>query len=47
MSNGPARALNVDKKLQESGELIADPYEVSLVRREGMRLEAHCSLLNV
>ena len=35
MSNGPARELRIDSGLQECGELISDPYEVSRIRREG------------
>lgn len=35
MSNGHARRQEVDKKMQESGELIGDPYEISRIRREG------------
>ena len=34
MSNGPARIFGVDSSLQEAGELIADPYEISRIRRE-------------
>lgn len=34
MDNGPARKNGVAKKLQELGEEIADPLEVSTVRRE-------------
>ncbi|CAF0982637.1 unnamed protein product, partial [Brachionus calyciflorus] len=39
MSNGPARNQEVDVKLQKSGEMIADPYEISRIRREDY--EAH------
>lgn len=35
MSNGPARELKIDSSLQECGELISDPYELSRIRREG------------
>ena len=34
MSNGPARALNIDTSLQEIGHSISDPYEISTIRRE-------------
>lgn len=34
MSNGPARNQEIDQKLQNSGEMIADPYEISRIRRE-------------
>ncbi len=34
MSNGPARHEQVDIRLQESGELIADPFEISRIRKE-------------
>lgn len=34
MSNGPARSKSIDKNLQDSGHLIADPFEVSTIRRE-------------
>lgn len=39
MSNGPARNQRIDENLQNSGELIADPYEISRIRREDY--EAH------
>lgn len=34
MSNGPAKNEKIDTSLQECGELICDPYEVSNIRRE-------------
>uniref|UniRef100_A0A1I8J601 CYTOSOL_AP domain-containing protein n=2 Tax=Macrostomum lignano TaxID=282301 RepID=A0A1I8J601_9PLAT len=34
MDNGPARRLGVAAKLQAAGDLIADPFEISTVRRE-------------
>lgn len=34
MSNGPARSKLIDSELQQSGELIADPYEISRIRKE-------------
>jgi leucyl aminopeptidase len=34
MSNGPARQSRIDYSLQENGHLIADPYEISTIRRE-------------
>ena len=37
LSNGPARAAQIDRSLQESGDRIADPYEVSTIRREDFK----------
>lgn len=34
MSNGPARSKSIDRNLQDSGELIADPFEISRIRKE-------------
>lgn len=34
MSNGPARSKFIDQNLQTSGELIADPFEISRIRKE-------------
>ncbi len=34
MSNGPAKNLQIDYKLQVAGENIADPYEISNIRKE-------------
>ncbi len=34
MSNGPAKSERIDASLQECGERISDPYEVSNLRRE-------------
>lgn len=34
MSNGPAKQNNIDTALQNCGDLIADPYEISNIRRE-------------
>ena len=34
MSNGPGKEFGMDSKLQKAGELIADPYEISRIRRE-------------
>jgi leucyl aminopeptidase len=34
MSNGPARAQQDDLSLQQTGDLVADPYEISTIRRE-------------
>ncbi len=34
MCNGPARKLQVDHALKESGELVGDPYEISSIHRE-------------
>lgn len=34
MCNGPARTQRVDFNLQHAGDLIADPYEISTIRRE-------------
>jgi hypothetical protein len=34
MSNGPARSKLIDKSMQECGEKIADPFEISTIRRE-------------
>ena len=37
MSNGPARAAQVDRSLQECGDQIADPYEISTIRRDDFK----------
>jgi len=34
LSNKPARNLKIDSSLQASGDLMADPYEISTIRRE-------------
>lgn len=34
LSNGPARAKQVDYLLQQSGDVTGDPYEISTIRRE-------------
>ena len=34
MCNGPAKESRVDVSLQECGDLIADPFEISNIRRE-------------
>ena len=34
MDNGPAREKKVAQRLQELGEDIGDPFEISTVRRE-------------
>ncbi len=34
MSNGPAKEQNIDNDLQTCGEHLADPYEISRIRRE-------------
>lgn len=34
MDNGPARSENISKTLQVAGEKIADPIEISTLRRE-------------
>ena len=34
MENGPARQAGVAKKFQEAGDLSADPFEISTIRRE-------------
>ena len=34
MSNGPARSNKVDIEMQNSGDLIGDPYEISRIRKE-------------
>ena len=34
MSNGPGRSNKVDAEMQNSGELIGDPYEISRIRKE-------------
>ncbi|CAF1066699.1 unnamed protein product [Brachionus calyciflorus] len=34
LSNGPAKALKVDHNLHQNGDLIADPYEISSIKRE-------------
>jgi leucyl aminopeptidase len=37
MSNGPARKEQVDRKIQASGDLIGDMFEVSTIRREDFK----------
>jgi leucyl aminopeptidase len=34
MCNGPAREDNIDREFQSIGELVADPFEISTIRRE-------------
>ncbi|XP_052773682.1 putative aminopeptidase W07G4.4 [Mya arenaria] len=34
MDNGPARKLNTAQEFQKAGDLLADPFEVSTIRRE-------------
>lgn len=34
MSNGPAKESEIDASLQKCGDLIADPFEISNIRRE-------------
>ena len=34
MSNGPATKLNTSADLQKNGDLFADPFEISNIRRE-------------
>lgn len=34
MSNGPAKAEHIDENLYKNGDLIADPYEISSIKRE-------------
>lgn len=34
MDNGPARMINNSKKLQDAGDLVGDPFEISTIRRE-------------
>jgi leucyl aminopeptidase len=38
MSNGPARELKIDHSLQQNGEAIGDPYEISRIRKEDYEL---------
>lgn len=40
MPNGPAKSLNLDAELQKQGDLVADPYEISTVRREDYKTVA-------
>ena len=40
MSNGPARTIQVDRQLQQAGDKIADPYEISTIRREDFKVVA-------
>ena len=37
LDNGPAQKLNNSVALQEAGDLIADPFEISTIRREVRR----------
>lgn len=34
MCNGPARAQNIDKRFDQIGEMIGDPYEISTLKRD-------------
>lgn len=34
MDNGPAKALNTSKLIQEAGDLVGDLFEISTIRRE-------------
>ncbi len=38
--NGPSRAKQVDQQLQNAGDLTADPYEISTLRREDYTMVA-------
>ena len=40
MANGPARDHKLDFELQKQGDLVADPYEISTVRREDYKTVA-------
>jgi len=40
MCNGPARRQHVDRLLQDAGDLVADPYEISTIRREDYKITA-------
>ncbi|XP_055587779.1 putative aminopeptidase W07G4.4 [Uranotaenia lowii] len=40
MDNGPARAAGHGLRLQEEGEKIGDPFEISILRKEDF--DAHC-----
>lgn len=42
MDNGPAHAAANGSKLQKGGETVADPFEISILRRED--LAAHKGL---
>ena len=43
MSNGPSKAKNIEKTLQEIGELIGDPYEISNLRRDDYEAVKRCT----
>ena len=34
MDNGPARKLKIAQKMQEAGDKIGDPFEISTIRRD-------------
>lgn len=34
MDNGPAKKRQISLRLQEAGDLIGDPFEISNIRRE-------------
>lgn len=34
LNNGPAKKISVACKLQEAGDLFADPFEISTIRKE-------------
>lgn len=36
MDNGPARKAGTSKKLQHHGDILADPFEISTIRREDL-----------
>lgn len=40
MDNGPARLAGVAQKLQTAGDLVADPFEISSIRREDFDFHA-------
>uniref|UniRef100_A0A8D8CU03 Aminopeptidase W07G4.4 n=1 Tax=Culex pipiens TaxID=7175 RepID=A0A8D8CU03_CULPI len=40
MDNGPARAAGHGRRLQEQGEVIGDPFEISILRKEDF--DFHC-----
>ena len=34
MDNGPARKINTSSDIQAAGDILADPFEISTIRRD-------------
>jgi hypothetical protein len=34
MDNGPAKKINTSSEIQAAGDILADPFEISTIRRD-------------